>query len=59
MTWSADSVIDTIFVPLYAVLLIANIFNCAKHGRAREAGYILLVVACISTPLRETGLTTS
>lgn len=46
MAWSTETVIDAIFIPLYAVVLIANLFNCAKHGMKKEGGYLLLVVAC-------------
>jgi hypothetical protein len=51
-SWSAESIIDTVFIPLYAVLLFVNIFNAIKHGMVtyREAGYVflLLVSICIS-----------
>ena len=48
-TWGPDAIIDLVFIVLYGVLLILNIFNVIKHGVRREGGYILLlaVSACI------------
>jgi hypothetical protein len=49
-SWTAEAIIDTVFIPLYAILLVTNIFNVIKHGLTREAGYffLLLVSVCIS-----------
>lgn len=47
-SWSAESIIDTVFIPLYAVLLFANIFNVIKHGITyREAGYVYLLLVSV------------
>jgi succinate-acetate transporter protein len=43
-TWTTDAIIDIVFIFLYAILLLLNIFNCIKHGIRREGGYILLLL---------------
>jgi len=48
-TWTADAVIQVVFIILYAILLVPNIFNVIKHGAKKEAGYISLVVVSLCT----------
>ena len=45
--WSADAIIQVVFIILYAILLVPNAFNVVKHGFTREAAYILLIVVSI------------
>jgi len=45
--WYADDIIDVIFIILYSIVLVANIFNCFKHGITREGGYVLLVLVSL------------
>jgi len=41
--------VEILLTIIYAILLILNIFNCAKHGKTFERGYIFLVlVSCCS-----------
>ena len=51
--WSmiGDAITDLVFIFLYGILLILNIFNVIKHGVRREGGYILLLMvsACMFT----------
>lgn len=47
MTWSAETIIYTVFIPLYAVLLVANVYNCYKHGATRVFGYVFLVFVSV------------
>ena len=44
--WTSTSIIDLIFIPLYAVLLFPNIFLCFKHGIRKHSGYLFLVIVC-------------
>lgn len=50
-TWIAESIIDLVFICLYFLLFLLNIFNVIKHGFARDAGYILLLVVSVCTVL--------
>lgn len=51
-TWTANAIIDLIFIILYAILLVLNVFNVFRHGFSKEAGYISLVIVscCILFP---------
>ena len=48
-TWNADAIIDIVFIVLYGILFVPNVFNCIKHGIRREGGYILLLLVCTRT----------
>ena len=45
--WTAASIIDLVFIPLYFIVMIVNIINIRHHGFRRDAGYILLIVVCL------------
>jgi len=45
--WTADAIIQVVFIIFYAILLVPNAFNVVKHGFTREAAYILLIVVSI------------
>lgn len=44
MTWPTSIVIDTVFIPLYVILFVANIPNVIKHGHKRAVGFISLPI---------------
>jgi hypothetical protein len=48
-TWTANAIIQLVFIILYAVLLIPNVFNVIKHGAKRDAGYISLIIVSLRT----------
>jgi len=52
--WVATAIIDLVFIVLYAILLVLNVFNVFSHGFKKEAGYIFLVIVSLCTlhPLR-------
>jgi len=41
-TWTADAIIQVVFIILYAIVLVLNVFNVIEHGAKKEAGYISL-----------------
>ena len=45
--WTADAIIQVVFIIFYAILLVPNAFNVIKHGFTREAAYILLIVVSL------------
>ena len=44
--WGAAAKIDLIFLVLYFLLGIANIFNVKRHGLKKSVGYVSLVAVC-------------
>jgi len=48
-TWTADAIIEVVFIILYAIILVPNIFNVIKHGIKKEDGYSSLVVVSLRT----------
>ncbi|UZJ53790.1 hypothetical protein CBS101457_003110 [Exobasidium rhododendri] len=44
MTWPATVLVDAVFIPIYAILLLMSLFNVIRHGHGRAAGYIFLVI---------------
>ena len=46
VTWTSTSIIDLIFIILYAVLILPNIFLVVKHGMRKDSGYIFLLLVC-------------
>lgn len=47
MTWPSNVVTDVVFIPIYAVLLLASSYTVFKHGIARRFGFLFLVIFCI------------
>lgn len=46
-TWTADPIIEVIFIILYAIFLVLNVFNVIKHGAKKQQGYIPLVAVSL------------
>jgi hypothetical protein len=44
--WPAVAIIDLVFIPIYGILLILNVFNVFKHGFSKSGGYLSLLIVC-------------